>query len=125
MTDTMKIASNKTDANFETGMKHLGLTEREIQILRQLVLGKLDKEISIDFMISIRTVNHHVSRIILKLEATNRTHAVAKALLTKQVEMRASDNALRVIGRRLEEREKMAQVIASNRPESVGGERRG
>ena len=122
MTDTMNIANNKTDANFETGMKHLGLTEREIQILRQLVLGKLDKEISIDFMISIRTVNHHVSRIILKLEATNRTHAVAKALLTKQVEMRASDNAIRS---RLDEREKMAQVIASNRPESAGGERRG
>lgn len=86
--------------SIDAGLKCVGLTSREIQILRHLALGKGDKQIAIDLMISVKTVNHHVSHIILKLDATNRTHAVAKALLTKQIEMRASDALGKVFNRR-------------------------
>lgn len=57
--------------NPDAGLRSVGLTSREIQILRQLALGKGDKEISIDLLISVKTVNHHVSNIILKLDAKN------------------------------------------------------
>lgn len=74
-----------------SALVRVGLTSREIEILRHLALGKGDKQISIDLLISVKTVNHHVSNIILKLDARNRTHAVAKALLARQIEMRATD----------------------------------
>lgn len=77
-----------------------GLTSREIQILRNLALGKSDREISIDLMISVKTVNHHVGNIMQKLDARNRTHAVAKALVARQIEMRASDASPILLGRR-------------------------
>lgn len=83
---------NAIDANPDETSNHYGLTSREIQILRHLALGKSDKDISVDLKISVKTVNVHVSKIILKLKVNNRTHAVAKALVIKQIEMRASDS---------------------------------
>ena len=77
-----------------------GFTSREIQILRNLALGKSDREISVDLMISVKTVNHHVGNIMQKLDARKRTHAVAKALVARQIEMRASDASPILFGRR-------------------------
>jgi DNA-binding CsgD family transcriptional regulator len=92
------------------GLMSVGLTSREIQILRQLALGKGDKEISIDLLVSVKTVNHHVSNIIFKLDAKNRTHAVAKALLAKLIEMRGTDAPARMFNRRRGDQGKTAQV---------------
>lgn len=99
----MKNSANEIGEHLDAELKHLGLTSREIQILRHLALGKADKQISIDLVISVKTVSHHVGNIILKLGATNRTHAVAKALLAKQIEMRTTDNSNRSFNRRLGE----------------------
>lgn len=96
--------------NPDAVLRSLGLTSREIQILRHLALGKGDKQISTDLLISVKTVNHHVSNIILKLDAKNRTHAVAKALLTKQIEMRFTDGPARIFSRRLGDQGKLAQI---------------
>ena len=84
---------NTIDANSDDESNQYGLTSREIQILRHLALGKSDKDISVDLKISVKTVNIHVSKIILKLKVNNRTHAVAKALVIKQIEMRATDSS--------------------------------
>jgi DNA-binding CsgD family transcriptional regulator len=83
---------SKTDVNPGSASDNYDLTSREIQILRHLALGKSDKDISVDLNISVKTVNAHVGKIILKLKVNNRTHAVAKALVIKQIEMRASDS---------------------------------
>jgi DNA-binding CsgD family transcriptional regulator len=96
--------------NLDAGLECFGLTPREIQILRQLALGKGDKQISIDLLISVKTVNHHVSNIILKLDAKNRTHAVAKALLTRQIVMRVTDAPARIPNRRLGDRDKAVHI---------------
>lgn len=100
--------------NPDAGLRSVGLTSREIQILRQLALGKGDKEISIDLLISVKTVNHHVSNIILKLDAKNRTHAVAKALLAQLIEMRASDAPARKFARRLGDPDKIRTRLLAN-----------
>jgi NarL family two-component system response regulator LiaR len=55
------------------------LTERERQVLKQLALGKTNKEIALELVISERTVKFHVSSIFTKLGAGNRTEAVAIA----------------------------------------------
>jgi NarL family two-component system response regulator LiaR len=55
------------------------LTERELEVLRLLAQGMPNKEIAAQLVISERTAKFHVSSIMSKLGATNRTEAVALA----------------------------------------------
>jgi two-component system, NarL family, response regulator LiaR len=55
------------------------LTERELEVLRLLAQGMPNKEIAARLIISERTVKFHVSSIMGKLGATNRTEAVSLA----------------------------------------------
>ena len=55
------------------------LTERELEVLRLLAQGMPNKEIAAQLVISERTAKFHVSSIMGKLGATNRTEAVALA----------------------------------------------
>lgn len=89
----------------DSEFKEMGLSPREMEIMRQLALGKGDKVIAAKLNISVKTVNHHVSSIILKLDAANRTHAVAKALMSRVIEMRSSDAASATRNRRLGEQD--------------------
>ncbi|MBT9540374.1 helix-turn-helix transcriptional regulator [Thiobacillus sp.] len=107
-------SGNEIDKSLDAGMKTIGLTSREIQILRQLAQGKGDKKIAIDLLISVKTVNHHVSNIMLKLNATNRTHAVAKALLARQIEIRTTDIPAQLCNRRMGDRDKMSKGDVAN-----------
>lgn len=52
------------------------LTEREMEVLRLLAQGKPNKEIAETLVITERTVKFHVSSILSKLGAGNRTEAV-------------------------------------------------
>jgi DNA-binding NarL/FixJ family response regulator len=58
------------------------LTARELEILSSLSLGHTNKEIARNLKISENTVRHHVTSIIEKLQASDRTEAVAMALRT-------------------------------------------
>lgn len=53
------------------------LSKRELEILELISFGYSDKEIACNLNISIRTVQTHVTRIVVKLNARNRTNAVA------------------------------------------------
>jgi DNA-binding NarL/FixJ family response regulator len=55
------------------------LTPREHNVLSYLARGRSNKQIASTLMISERTVKFHVSSIITKLSAANRTDAVARA----------------------------------------------
>jgi two-component system, NarL family, response regulator LiaR len=55
------------------------LTERELEVLHLLAQGMPNKEIASHLIISERTAKFHVSSIMGKLGATNRTEAVALA----------------------------------------------
>ena len=52
------------------------LTARELEVLELLAKGMTNKEIAADLVITVRTVKFHVSSILRKLEAGNRTEAV-------------------------------------------------
>jgi len=55
------------------------LTDRELEVLKLLAKGKSNKEIAGHLVISERTVKFHVSSIMGKLGANNRTEAVTIA----------------------------------------------
>lgn len=57
-----------------------GLTPREVEILRLLREGKNNGEIAQALSISRATVRNHVHHILVRLDAGNRAHAVAKAM---------------------------------------------
>jgi DNA-binding CsgD family transcriptional regulator len=55
------------------------LSERELEVLRLLVVGKNNPEIAAALFISRRTAAAHVSNIMRKLDASSRVEAVAEA----------------------------------------------
>ena len=52
------------------------LTPREIEVLQLIAQGKSNKQIAAELVITERTCKFHVSSILSKLEASNRTEAV-------------------------------------------------
>ncbi len=56
------------------------LTAREIDVLRQLVLGRSNKEIADALAIGDETVKTHVGNVFAKLDVENRSQAVVQAL---------------------------------------------
>ncbi len=56
------------------------LTEREIEILQQVALGKTNQEIADQLVLSERTVRTHITNILGKLRLSNRTQAALFAL---------------------------------------------
>lgn len=76
---------------------HLGedpLSEREIEVLRLVATGNSNKEIGARLSITEQTAKAHMKRIIAKLGANDRTHAVTLALdrgvLTSAIPQRGS-----------------------------------
>ena len=55
------------------------LTAREQEVLGLLALGMSNARIAETLVISEKTAGHHVSRILMKLGASNRTEAAAHA----------------------------------------------
>lgn len=62
------------------------LTKRECQILILVAQGKANKEIAQELHISIKTVETHMTHILGKLDAVNRTDAVMKAVDQGEIE---------------------------------------
>lgn len=55
------------------------LSEREVEVLRLLAAGKSNQEIAEELFVALDTVKKHVSHILAKLGASNRTEATARA----------------------------------------------
>ncbi len=56
------------------------LTDRELEVLRLVVVGQRNKEIAADLGISENTAKFHLRNILDKLHAQNRTEVVARAM---------------------------------------------
>jgi DNA-binding NarL/FixJ family response regulator len=70
----VEVLSRKSTAN-PVG----GLTVREAQVLRLIAVGKTNRAIATDLVISEKTVARHVSNILTKLGLSSRSAATAYA----------------------------------------------
>lgn len=61
------------------------LTARELEVLQHVARGQQNKEIARELHITERTVKFHVSSLLAKLDAGNRTEAVTIALQKKLI----------------------------------------
>ncbi len=71
------------------------LTPKETEVLRWLSEGKSTSDIASILAICGRTVKFHVSNILRKLNAENRTHAVVIAIDRGLLERKRSDRERR------------------------------
>ena len=74
------IQSIPTGARSATRTHPLGLTRREREVLDLICRGQSNAEIAAGLYISARTVGHHVSAILAKLDAPTRSVAASQAV---------------------------------------------
>lgn len=74
------ISLHTARANSQEPARAAQLTERELSILRLVAGGYSNKEIGQALHISDGTVKNHLTDILAKLEARDRTHAVLKSI---------------------------------------------
>ena len=55
------------------------LTDRELEVLRLLAAGRSNQRIAHDLVVALDTVKKHVTHVLGKLGAANRTEAAARA----------------------------------------------
>ena len=55
------------------------LTERELEVLRLLAAGRSNQRIAHELVVALDTVKKHVTHVLGKLGAANRTEAAARA----------------------------------------------
>lgn len=56
------------------------LTKRELEVLKEVAIGKFNRDIAKEMKISERTVKNHISSIFKKLDVTDRTQAAVFAI---------------------------------------------
>lgn len=75
------VDNTNTKSNIvELQYPHTPLSARELEVIELLKTGKTNKDIGTQLFISERTVKFHVSSILSKLQAKNRTDAVQIAI---------------------------------------------
>ena len=68
-----------TDAERELVPQVAGLTSREVEVLRLLAKGQSNKEIAAELVLSVRTVERHITNLYGKIDARGKADATAYA----------------------------------------------
>lgn len=66
-------------------LEHLGISDREMDVLKLMAEGLSNQQIADRLYISIHTVKTHVSNLLAKLEVNRRTQAIQKARSFKMI----------------------------------------
>jgi DNA-binding NarL/FixJ family response regulator len=81
VTEAVQRAIARSDAPGDPGSGHAdAITERERAVLRLIAAGYSNREVATTLSIAEGTVKNHVSNILTKLDARDRTHAVLRAV---------------------------------------------
>ena len=79
--------NNKMIEKNEDELKIDSLTKREVQVLKELAVGKFNRDIAKEMEISERTVKNHISCIFKKLDVTDRTQAAVFAIKNNLIQI--------------------------------------
>ena len=60
--------------------KNYHFTERELEILKEVIMGKNNTQIANDMCLSIHTIKFYVSSILARLSVTTRLEAAVKVV---------------------------------------------
>lgn len=60
-------------------VERLGITPRELEVLKQMALGMSNQEIAAKLFVSLNTVKTHSSNLFAKLDVQRRTQAIQRA----------------------------------------------
>lgn len=82
-----------------------GLTPREDEVLAGIIEGKSNRQIAQELVVSLSTVKYHVSNILSKTGAKNRTEAVATVMQRHHPVSPFNDCPARQGGERIGERQ--------------------
>ena len=80
--------NNKMIEKNEDELKIDSLTKREVQVLKELAVGKFNRDIAKEMEISERTVKNHISSIFKKLDVTDRTQAAVFAIKNNLIKIK-------------------------------------
>ena len=75
--DSAQPGASPTQATWLDSGEHI--SERELEVLRHMARGASNQEIAEQLVITVGTVKSHINHILVKLDAHNRTEAVARA----------------------------------------------
>lgn len=78
-------AKNVIDAMHEKPHFNNKLSKREMEVLKEMVKGKINKDIAKSLFVSEKTVKTHVSHIFNKLQVSDRTQAAIYAIENKLI----------------------------------------
>ena len=78
-------AKNVIDAMHEKPRFNNKLSKREMEVLKEMVKGKTNKDIAKSLFVSEKTVKTHVSHIFNKLQVSDRTQAAIYAIENKLI----------------------------------------
>ena len=78
-------AKNVIDAMHEKPHFNNKLSKREMEVLKEMVKGKTNKDIAKSLFVSEKTVKTHVSHIFSKLQVSDRTQAAIYAMENKLI----------------------------------------
>lgn len=77
-----KLTTQKPSGSFEenrAAIRSLGISDRELEVLKALAAGQSNKEIGQTLNISPNTVKTHVARLYAKLQVNGRIKAIEEA----------------------------------------------
>jgi predicted ATPase/DNA-binding CsgD family transcriptional regulator len=80
LTLELEIARDTGDEPGSHSVPDVGLSPRELEVLRLVVAGRTDQQIADALFVSRRTITTHIGNILAKLGVANRTEAVAFAV---------------------------------------------
>ena len=66
--------------NVRPGSYPRGLTEREVEVLRLVAIGRRNREIADELIIGLSTVANHIANILKKTNSANRAEAASFAI---------------------------------------------
>ena len=80
LSESQRLAASADAETRPVALRDSPLSDRELEVLAQIALGKSNKQAALELYISEQTVKNHLKHIFTKLEVRDRTSAIVMAM---------------------------------------------